>query len=91
MKDSHVVGEMLKLLKALYGTKQAGRNLYLLLDSFLKGLGFTANKADHCFYTLIINDIDFVLLLLYVDDIIIYTCPVSGLDSCVVIIAANIC
>ena len=62
---------MLKLLMALYGTKQAGRNWYLLLDRFLKGLGFTANKADHCFYTLIINDLDFVLLLLYVDDIII--------------------
>ena len=45
--------EMLKLLMALYGTKQAGRNWYLLLDSFLKGLGFTANKADHCLYTLI--------------------------------------
>jgi hypothetical protein len=64
-------GEKLKLLKALYGTKQAGRQWYLLLDEFLKSQGFVPNKADHCFYTLIINNVEYVLLLLYVDDIII--------------------
>jgi hypothetical protein len=64
-------GDMLKLLMALYGTKQAGRAWYILFDNFIKTLGFTANKADHCFYTKNINDHDFVLLLLYVDDIIV--------------------
>ena len=64
-------GEKLKLLKALYGTKQAGREWYLLFDSFLKELSFKANRADHCFYTLVTNDSEYVLLLLYVDDVII--------------------
>jgi hypothetical protein len=64
-------GEKLKLLKALYGTKQAGREWYLLFDSFLKSLGFKPNRADHCFYTLVVNDSEYVLLLLYVDDVII--------------------
>lgn len=59
------------MVMALYGIKQAGRAWYLLFDKFLKALGFSANKADHCFYTKNINDFDFVLLLLYVDDIII--------------------
>jgi hypothetical protein len=44
---------------------------YLDIDSFLKSEGFKANKADHCFYTLIVNNTDYVLLLLYVDDIIV--------------------
>jgi hypothetical protein len=64
-------GEKLKLLKALYGTKQAGREWYIMIDKFLKDLGFVPNKADHCFYTLVINSNDYVLLLLYVDDVII--------------------
>ena len=64
-------GEKLKLLKALYGTKQAGREWYILFDSFLKELGFRPNRADHCFYTLVISPTEYVLLLLYVDDVII--------------------
>ena len=61
---------MLKLLKAIYGTKQGGREWYLMIDSYLKSIGFKPNKVDNCFYTLIIGD-DYVILLLYVDDIII--------------------
>jgi hypothetical protein len=64
-------GGMLQLLKALYGTKNAGRLWYLDIDSFLKSERFKANKADHCFYTLVISSTEYVLLLLYVDDIII--------------------
>jgi hypothetical protein len=64
-------GGKLKPLKALYGTKQAGREWYILIDSFLKKLNFISNRADHCFYTLVLNEREYVLLLLYVDDIII--------------------
>ena len=64
-------GEKLKLLKALYGTKQAGREWYILFDSFLRSHGFKPNAADHCFYSLIINDHEWVILLLYVDDVIV--------------------
>ena len=74
-------GEKLKLLKALYGTKQVGREWYLLFDSFLKGLGFKLNRADHCFYTLVLNDSEYVLLLLYVDDVIIATAELSGQEK----------
>ena len=57
--------------KALYGTKEAGRLWYLDIDAFLKTEGFKPNAADRCFYILVINDREYVLLLLYVDDIII--------------------
>ncbi len=61
----------IKLLKALYRSKQAGREWYTLFDSFLKAHDFKPNAADHCFYYLIINDLEYIILLLYVDDVII--------------------
>jgi hypothetical protein len=64
-------GAILKLKKALYGTKQAPREWYLLIDKFLRHQGFVPNRADHCFYTLYIDSQNYVLLLLYVDDIIV--------------------
>ena len=55
-------GEKLKLLKALYGTKQAGREWYILFDSFLKELGFRPNRADQCLYTLVVSATEYLLL-----------------------------
>ena len=63
-------GESLLLLKAIYGSKSAGRQWFLDIDAFLKSIGFVSNKAAPCFYSIIIGK-DFVILLLYVDDIII--------------------
>ena len=63
-------GWKLKLNKALYGTKQASREWYLLIDTYLKSLKFKSNIADACFYSFIEGD-NYVLILLYVDDIII--------------------
>jgi hypothetical protein len=63
-------GHYLRLLKAIYGTKQAGREWFMMLNTFLTELGFVPNAGDTCFYTLLI-DSNYVILLLYVDDIII--------------------
>jgi hypothetical protein len=63
-------GHLLKLQKAIYGTKQASREWYLLVDAFLRSMGFTSNVADTCFYSLSVGN-DYVLILLYVDDIIV--------------------
>ena len=64
-------GHKLRLLKALYGAKQASRQWYLDIDGFLKSEHFAPNKADNCLYVLHIDSNNYVLLLLYVDDIII--------------------
>ena len=64
------LGHVLKLLKAIYGTKQGGREWFLLIDEYFKSIGFKSNKVDNCFYTLIEGN-DYVILLLYVDDIIL--------------------
>jgi hypothetical protein len=63
-------GGLLRLLKAMYGLKQAPRAWWLQLHAFLKSLGFVANKCDVCFYVLKVAGGAYVLLLLYVDDII---------------------
>jgi hypothetical protein len=46
------------------------RAWWLQLHAFLNSLGFVANKCDVCFYVLKLAGGAYVLLLLYVDDII---------------------
>jgi hypothetical protein len=43
-------GQILKLSKMLYGSKQAAALWYNLLDTFLKKLGFVSSYFDPCFY-----------------------------------------
>ncbi len=43
-------GQILKLSKMLYGSKQAVALWYNLLDTFLKKLGFVSSYFDPCFY-----------------------------------------
>jgi hypothetical protein len=64
-------GGVMLLLKAIYGLKQASRVWWLQLHVFLKSLGFVANKCDVFFYILKLAGGAYVLLLLYVDDIIL--------------------
>ena len=78
-------GYKLRLLRAIYGTKQGGRQWWTTIDSFLKDQGFIPNPADHCFYSLIIGN-DYVLLLLYVDDIILASNSEKQLDKYIKII-----
>ena len=60
---------MLKLLKSIYGLKQAGRYWYVLLKSFLtEEEKYTCCGSDHCIFTS--PDLS-VLVLIYVDNVII--------------------
>ncbi len=45
-----------KLKKSLYGLKQSPRMWYQKFDTFIRGLGFTRSKADHCVYFKLIGD-----------------------------------
>ena len=60
-----------KLKKSLYGLKQAPRQWYKKFDSFIVGHGYTRTNADHCVYVRKFPNGKFVILLLYVDDILI--------------------
>jgi len=59
-----------KLKKSLYGLKKSPRMWYKKFDTFIRGLGFTRSKADHCVYFKLIGD-RVIYLVLYVDDMLL--------------------
>ena len=65
-------GEQLvyKLRRSLYGLKQSPRNWNSLLNTWLETAGFERSTADNCLYTYSGKD-GFLLVLVYVDDIIL--------------------
>ena len=65
-----------KLKKSLYGLKQASRQWYKKFDSFMVSHEYKRTDADHCVYFRKFTDCNFIILLLYVDDMLI-----AGNDS----------
>lgn len=59
-----------KLLKSLYGLKQASRKWYERLTNLLVSLGFKQAHSDHSLFTNITSS-SYVALLIYVDDIVL--------------------
>eukprot|EP00253_Pinus_taeda_P017342 PITA_17342 len=59
-----------KLKKSLYVLKQSPRMWYQKFDTFIRGLGFTRSKADHCVYFKLIGD-HVIYLVLNVDDMLL--------------------
>ena len=60
-----------KLKKSLYGLKQAPRQWHKKFDSFMVGHKYTGTNANHCVYVRKFSNGRFVILLLYVDDMLI--------------------
>ena len=60
-----------KLKKNLYGLKQAPRQQYKKFDSFMVGHEYMRTNANHCVYVRKFPNGKFVILLLYVDDMLI--------------------
>jgi hypothetical protein len=60
-----------KLVKSLYGLKQAPRQWYQKFNSVMIEHGYKMTKADHCVFFRNFSEGDFIILLLYVDDMLI--------------------
>nr|AAA03505.1 reverse transcriptase [Capsicum annuum, Peptide Transposon Partial, 88 aa] [Capsicum annuum] len=57
-----------KLRKTLYGLKQAPRQWYKKFESVTGEKGNKKISSDHCVFAQRFSDNDFIILLLYVDD-----------------------
>ena len=64
-------GLVCRLKKSLYGLKQAPRQWYKKFDSFMLEHGFQRLEADHCVYIKRYDQGKYIILLLYVDDMLI--------------------
>ncbi|KAH9752597.1 hypothetical protein KPL71_014753 [Citrus sinensis] len=60
-----------RLNKSLCGLKQVPRCWYKRFDSFIMSLGYNRLSLDHCAYYKRFEDNDFIILLLYVDDMLV--------------------
>ena len=60
-----------RLKKSLYGLKQAPRQWYRKFDSFMTDQGYHKTQADHCVFVKKFEGADFLILLMYVDDMLI--------------------
>ncbi|WVZ96895.1 hypothetical protein U9M48_042475 [Paspalum notatum var. saurae] len=63
-------GFVCKLLKSIYGLKQASRSWNQRFDEVVKGFGFIKNVEDPCVYKKVSGSA-LVFLVLYVDDILL--------------------
>ncbi|GAB2268162.1 hypothetical protein Dimus_038698 [Dionaea muscipula] len=59
-----------RLRKSIYGLKQASRQWYLKFNEVITSFGFLENTLDECIY-MKISGSAFILLILYVDDILL--------------------
>jgi len=69
-----------KLRKSLYGLKQAPRQWYKKFESVMGEQGYQKTTSDHCVFVQKFSDDDFIILLLYVDDMLIIGRNSSRID-----------
>jgi len=68
------------LKKSLYGLKQAPRQWYKKFDSFMVEHGYDKTTSDHCVFVKKFSDGEFIILLLYVNDMLIAGRDTSKID-----------
>ncbi|MCO5579688.1 hypothetical protein L7F22_033546 [Adiantum nelumboides] len=71
-------GQVCRLRKAIYGLKQASRSWYLRLHQMLTNEGFRCNKVEASVYICNKNE---VILAVYVDDIILISPSMEGMEK----------
>ena len=55
----------------MYGLKQAPKQCYNKFESVIGEQGYKKTSSDHCVFVLKFSNDDFIILLLYVDDMLI--------------------
>ena len=74
-----------KLKKSIYGLKQSARCWSNAIDTFLKSNYYKQMNSDPCLYVIFTKDrngiITFVILLIHVDDILLFSNNLSMLNE----------
>ncbi|KAL4382962.1 hypothetical protein GQ457_15G015010 [Hibiscus cannabinus] len=70
-EEKEIKNLVCRLNKSLYGLKQAPRCWYKRFDSFILSLGYNRLNTDPCAYFKRFGENDFVILQLYVDDMLV--------------------
>jgi len=60
-----------RLKKSLYDLKQVPRKWYLKFGRFMSEQGYIRCHYDHCVYLKRKNDGSYIILILYVDDMLV--------------------
>ena len=82
-------GKVCRLLRSLYGLKQAPRNWNARFHNFLTNIGFECIPEDRCVYRMMIDGDGLMLLLLYVDDGLVFSTSKSSMDAFMVKLEAE--
>ncbi|KAK2577746.1 hypothetical protein KPH14_012773, partial [Odynerus spinipes] len=72
-------GNVLRLLRPIYGLKQSGRNWNEEIDNFLASQGFKRLKTSNCVYK---RD-DWTIVVVYVDDLFLFAPDLKLIESAV--------
>src|SRR3954463_3018636 len=78
--DPNNAGKVCKLLKSIYGLKQASRSWNIRFDEVVKEFGFIKNEQKPCVYKKE-SGRALVFLILYVDDILLIGNDIPMLES----------
>ena len=70
-----------RLKKSLYGLKQAPRQWYKKFDSFMVEHGYDRTASNHFVFVKKFSDGEFIILLLYVDDMLIVGRDIGKIDK----------
>lgn len=70
-----------RLKKSLYGQKQASRQWYKKFYSFMVGHEYKRTVANHCVYVRNFSNDNFIIILLYVDDMLIVGNDINMIDK----------
>jgi hypothetical protein len=82
-------GTVLKLIKALYGTKQAGRCWNIEFTDFLISIGFQQCSHEPCLFHKALNDDLFILLVIYVDDVLTISNSEQSIEALLIQVEAK--
>ena len=72
---------MCRLKKSLYGLKQAPRQWYKKFDSFMVEHEYDRTASDHCVFVKKFSNGEFIILLLYVDNMLIVGRDTGKIDK----------